>query len=123
MQQQDTKAKRWQRPERGDAELNKICGESFKKLTIPTHWKFMEYERIRLTEDPESEIQCIAAIFVDKNTSGFNLKHYRVNFHTYSEHLSITEVSFSEFGKPHYSCKQYNKTPEQLNEFIQSLNN
>jgi hypothetical protein len=91
MQQQSTQAKRWQRPERTDQELNKICGESFKKLTIPTHWKFVEYERIRLTEDPESEIQCIAAIFVDKNTSGGN--------------------------------KQYNKLPEQINEYIKTLNN
>lgn len=108
----------YQRKLRTEEELNKICGDSFKAVTIPDHWKFKQYERVRLTDETDSEIQCIAAIFVDKNTNGFNLTHYRLNFHTYSERLSITEVTFADFGKQNFLCLTENNTPEKINEYI-----
>src|ERR1035437_4316920 len=108
VQQLTQAARKWQRPERTDADLNRICGNAFRALKIPAHWKFKEYDRIRLTEDATSEIQSIAAIFVDTKTHGFDLKHYRVTFHTYSERLSIVEVSFKDFGKPFHTCKACN---------------
>ena len=123
IQQQSIRAVKWQRPERTVEDLNRICGESFKKLKIPAHWKFKHYERIRLNEDPTSEIQCIAAIFLDTQTAGFELKNYRVNFHTFSERLSICEVTFKDYGRPAFNSILNNKTPEQVNEYFETIKN
>lgn len=114
---------RFQRPERKAEELNKICGEAFKAVQLPLHWKFKEYERIRLTEDEDSEIQSIVAVFVDKSTSGFELKHYRLIFHTYGESLSLCEVTFSDYGKPTFKTVLNNKKPEGINEYLKTHNN
>lgn len=111
----------YKRPQRSIEELNKICGDAFRALKIPEHWKFKEYERVALdteAEPEDMEIQSIAAVFVDKRTSGINLKHYRLNFHTYSERLSLTEVTYPDYGKTAYCCLTSNKVPEQLNEYI-----
>lgn len=113
---------RFKAPERTVADLNKLCGASFEKLKIPVHWKFKEYQQVRLTEDEDSEIQAIAAIFIDKQTSGMNLKHYRVNFHTHGERLSICEVSFVDYGKQAFKCLENNRKPEQMNEFLAGMN-
>ena len=111
----------YKRPQRSVEELNKICGDAFRSVKVPEHWKFKEYDRVPLdteAEPEDMEIQAIAAIFIDKRTSGLNLKHYRLNFHTYSERLSICEVRFTDYGKKAYSCLIDNKNPEQLNEYI-----
>lgn len=113
----------FQRPERSVEELNKLCGAAFRAVTIPATWKFKEYDRVRLTEDEDSEIQSIVAVFVDKSTSGFDLKHYRLVFHTYSESLSLCIVTFGEFGKPAYRTVLNNKTPESINEYLKTLYN
>lgn len=120
IQQQAQAARRWQRPERTEAELNRICGDAFRAVKIPASWKFREYERIPL-EEGSTEIQSICAVFKDMNTTGFNLVHYRLNFHTYSEHLSLVQIRFKEFGKPATACIAVNKTPEQMNDFIKTL--
>lgn len=122
-QQQSIQAHKWQRPERTPESMNHICGESFKAVKIPAMWKFKEYRRIRITEDEDSEIQSIVAVFVDMSTSGFDLKHYRLIFHTYSESLSLCEVSFKDYGKPEFKSLLYNKKPEGINEFLKILNN
>ncbi len=116
-----TRAAKWQRPERTVEDMNKICGDAFRALKIPPHWKFKEYARTTLPTEERMDIQSISAIFIDKQTSGMNLKHYRVNFHTYSERLSVVEVTFKDYGKPSYSCLTSNKTPEQMNEFFKTL--
>lgn len=111
----------YKRPQRSIEELNKICGAAFRAVKVPEHWKFKEYDRIPLdagAEPEDMEIQAIAAVFIDKRTSGLNLKHYRINFHTYSERLSITEVTFKDYGKNAYNCLINNKASEQLNEYI-----
>ena len=111
----------YQRPQRSAQELNKICGDSFRAVKVPDYWKFKEYDRVPLdpnVEPEEIEIQAIAAVFIDKRTIGLNLKHYRLNFHTYSERLSLVQISFPDYGKTAYSCLISNKTPEQLNEYI-----
>jgi hypothetical protein len=120
-QQSTTRAAKWQRPERTVEDLNKICGDALRALKIPPHWKFIKYDRIPL-EEGSTDIQSISAIFKDTNTTGFNLKHYRVNFHTYSERLSMVQVTFKEYGKPSYSCMNSNKIPEAMNEFFKTLN-
>ncbi len=113
--------KKWQKPERTVEDLNRICGESFAALKIPYGWKFKEYVRTRLKEDETSEIQSITGIYVNTRTSGFELKHYRINFHTYSELMSIVEVTFKDFGKPNYVFLVGNRTPGQLNEKLAEL--
>lgn len=120
-QQLSTRAAKWQRPERTEADLNKICGDALRALKIPTHWKFKLYERTML-ELGSSEIQSITALFLDTRTSSFGVTNYRINFHTYSERLSIVEVTFKDYGKPAFSCKACNRTPEQMNEFLKTLN-
>ena len=114
---------KFQRTERSVEELNKICGASFKAVKVPDNWKFKEYERVPLSEEPGSEIQSIVAVFEDKSTIGFNLKHYRLIFHTYSESLSLCIVSFKDYGKPAYHTVICNKSAEAINEFIETLKN
>jgi len=121
IQQQNQRAKKWQQPERTVNDLNRICGEALREVKVPVHWKFKEYQQIRLTQDLESDIQCIASIFIDKSTSGFNLKHYRLNFHTYSERLSICQVTFDDYGKPAFESLINNKTPAGINEFLSTI--
>lgn len=121
--QQTIKAKKWQRPERTDADLNRICGEAFRALKIPAEWKFKEYERTMLNMEEPGEIQSITAVFINTNTRGFELKHYQINFHTYSERLSLSEVSFKNFGKPCYICLISNKSPQQMNAFFETISN
>lgn len=111
----------YKRPQRSIEELNKICGDAFRAVKVPERWKFKEYERLPLdpgAEPEDMEIQAIAAVFVDKTTKGMDLTHYRLNFHTYSETLSITEVTFKDYGKNAYNCLISNKAAEQLNEYI-----
>jgi hypothetical protein len=112
----------WGRREpRSFEELNKLCGEAFKQLTIPKHWKFIEYDRCHLTTEPDSEIQSIGAWFLDTKTSGINTKKYRVIFHTYSERIHLLQVGIKDFGKYEYNSIASYKTPEQINEIIKNI--
>ena len=103
------------------AELEKLCGDAFKALQIPKHWKFENYDRCRLTEDETSEIQTIGAWFLDTNTKGIDIKRYRLYFHSYSERLGLVEKSVVEYGKYKQELLVQNKTPEQLNELLKTL--
>lgn len=114
---------KYYRPERTIEDMNKICGDAFKKLEIPKYWKFKEYDRTRLSENEESEIQSITALFTDTRTSRFNLKEYRINFHTYSERMSIVEVTYKDYGRPAPCCLASNMTAEELNKIIASAAN
>lgn len=106
------------RQERTEQELNKLCGDAFRALKIPKHWKFEEYDRCRLHADNTSEIQSIGAWFLDTRTKGIDTKRYRIWFHTYAERLGITEKIFTDFAKPKFNLITHNKTPEQINEII-----
>ena len=110
------------RQERTIAELEKLCGEAFRALKIPKHWKFEEYDRCRLNNDDTSEFQSIGAWFLDTNTKGKDIKRYRIWFHTYSERLGITEKTIVDYGKYALNCLESNKTPEQMNILIENLN-
>jgi len=102
-------------------ELNKICGEAFNALQLPPAWKLMRYERIPIDmTQPEGVVQSIVSVYADKSTTGFNLKHYRIGFHSFSERLSFCEVTFEDYGKESYTCKTSNKTPQELNKYIQT---
>ncbi len=109
------------RQERTIAELEKLCGDAFKALQIPKHWKFENYDRCRLTEDETSEIQTIGAWFLDTNTKGIDIKRYRLYFHSYSERLGLVEKSVVEYGKYKQELLVQNKTPENMNDFIRQL--
>jgi len=109
------------RQERTIAELEKLCGEAFRALKIPKHWKFEEYDRCRLTEDATSEIQSIGAWFLDTQTKGLDTKRYRIWFHSYSERLGITEKTVADYSKPKFNLITQNKTPEQINEIITTI--
>ena len=109
------------RQERTIAELEKLCGEAFRALKIPKHWKFEEYDRCRLHADDTSEFQSIGAWFLDTTTKGIDTKRYRIWFHSYSERLGITEKIFTDFSKFKLNLLTQNKTPEQINEIITTI--
>jgi len=109
------------RQERTIAELEKLCGDAFRALEIPSYWKFEEYDRCRLTSDKTSEIQSIGAWFLDTRTKGIDTKRYRIWYHTYSERLGLTEKVFIDFSKQASNLIAQNKTPEQINNIIKYL--
>ena len=122
MSQIRTRATWGRRKERSEQELNKLCGDAFRALKIPTHWKFEGYERCKLHADETSEIQSIGAWFLDTKTKGINTKRYRIWFHTYSERLGILERAVVDISRFKETSLASYLTPEKMNEFINSLN-
>ena len=109
------------RQERSLQELNKLCGDAFRAIKLPVHWKFEKYDQCRLTDDENSEIQSIGAWFLDTKTKGQDTKRYRLWFHTYSERLGLLEravVSISRFKDTNIASYL---TPEKMNLFITEL--
>ena len=109
------------RQERSLQELNKLCGDAFRAIKLPVHWKFEKYDQCQLTDDENSEIQSIGAWFLDTKTKGQDTKRYRLWFHTYSERLGLLEravVSISRFKDTNIASYL---TPEKMNHFIAEL--
>lgn len=109
------------RQERTEQELNKLCGDSFRALKLPLHWKFERYDKIRLQADDTSEIQSIGAWFHDTRTKGQELKRYRIWFGTYSERLGLVERSVVDISRFKELALVSNLTAEAMNEFLGEL--
>lgn len=97
---------------------------AFAALQLPETWKLEGYDTVLFdTDEPEKGPQSIGAIYIDKNTTGMQLKRYRVFYHTPTEHLGIVEKTIIDFGKHAYTCLTSNKSIKQLNEFIEQYSN
>lgn len=92
---------------------------AFAALQLPEAWKLEGYDTVLFdTDEPEKGPQSIGAIYIDKNTTGMQLKRYRVFYHTPTEHLGIVEKTIIDFGKFSYNCLISNQSIKQMNEFI-----
>lgn len=114
MNQPASKGKWGVRKDRTPEELNQLCNASFSGLKTPCEWEFKKYD----TCADEGVIISVGAIFLDKRTSGINIKHYRVFFHTWSERLGIVEHYYEDFGRNAMTCLCSNKTVEDMNKYI-----
>ena len=90
-----SKSKWGVRKERTPAELNQLCHEALNGLKVPKEWQFKKYDPCI---DTNGTVISVGAVFLDKRTSGINIKYYRVFFHTWSERLGIVENYFIDFG-------------------------
>jgi len=99
-------------------ELNKLYKDALSSLQLPASWKLEGYNTLRLTTEPDSEIQSVGALFLDTNTRGIEVKRYRLYFHTYTERLGLVEKSVVDFGKFAYKCLVNNRTVEQMNQYL-----
>lgn len=109
------------RQERTIQELEKLCGDAFRELEIPKRWKFIEYDRCRLNDDPNSEIQSIGAWFLDVKTRGQDTKRYRLWFHSYSERLGLLERSVVSISRFKEISLVNNLTPEKMKNYIHEM--
>lgn len=86
----------------------------FGKLKIPDHWKFVG--NVHVIEN--DIIFTLGRLYKDMHTQGKGLKHYRVFWNAFSDRGGIVEKFFIDFGDEKKTCLVWNKTAEQLNEFI-----
>ena len=110
-----SKSKWGVRKERTPAELNQLCYEALNGLKLPKEWEFQKYD---WCVDDNGTVLSVGAVFLDKRTSGVNIKYYRIFFHTWSERLGIVENYFIDFGDRANRCLVSNKTVEDMNVYI-----
>ena len=104
---------------RSNDDNRKFAYAAFQALQLPKTWKLEGTDTVRTeTDDPDSEILYVGAVYMDLSTIGIKLKRYRVFYNTHSERLGIVEKAIEDFGKYLYSCLASNKSIAQLNEFI-----
>lgn len=102
--------------DRTPEELNELCNAFFATVAVPSAWK---HEGLKVVKTDNGEVVSVGHVFLDTRTNGVKTKHYRVFFHAYSEKGGIVEKLVND----EYNCLISNKTAEQLNEFIKTLQN
>lgn len=103
------------RPERTADELFAIYTDFMSRVKVPEKWKYMGDAPVIC----EGVTISVGKVFRDMRTRGYAIMHYKITFVTYAERLAIVERSLDNDGKSYYKTVVSNKTPEQLNEFIQ----
>lgn len=95
--------------------------KTLSEMQVPATWKLEGFDTCTLSDDPQSEVQSVGAVYMDKSTSGINLKRYRLYWHRYTERYGLVERSIKDFGKFAYNCMLSNKTQVQMNEYLATL--
>ena len=84
---------------RSNDDNRKFAYAAFQALQLPKTWKLEGTDTVRTeTDDPDSEILYVGAVYMDLSTSGIKLKRYRVFYNTHSERLGIVEKAIEDFG-------------------------
>jgi len=98
-------------------ELFAIANSNFEKLAIPETWKCKGMNNVR---DPEAnnKLLSIGIVYMDTETSGFDIVHYRIYMICSTERLGVVKKMIGEKGKPDYKTEISNKTTEKINEHI-----
>jgi hypothetical protein len=114
-------ARTWgKRKELTEQELEAECAKFFGRLVVPPEWKFKGFDRAP-DKSTGVDVISVGAIYLDKRTSGYNIKHYRVWLNLYSLNGGIVEKKLVEVGnrmKEVKTCVVMNKPVEMLNEYI-----
>lgn len=90
----------------------------FASLAVPKSWKLRGKANII---DAEGKVLSKGYVFRDMNTTGYDLKDYRIWVLISSGKGGITEKTVSEVdSKPVYKCVIDNKVVGEINEYIKS---